>query len=171
VVFVNLVHNISPLLLAVLSYWLYKVALTRLEIVVLAVSFIGVSLIISGSLNENTKSTNNSDISNWQMVLPILCMIVIPINGACIGLTLREMREMNEMTLAAYIVLAMFVVYFPVIILGKGFAYLSMFDWVDWLIWVLLGVLSFSLQLARAVSIKYEEPAKVAVLNYFQPIV
>jgi drug/metabolite transporter (DMT)-like permease len=49
VVFVVLVQNISPLLLAVLSYWLYKVALSRLEAAVLAVSFIGVLILLSGS--------------------------------------------------------------------------------------------------------------------------
>jgi len=46
-----------------------------------------------------------------------------------------------------------------------------MFDWVDWLICGCLGLISFSLQIARALSVKYEEPAKVAVLNYFQPII
>jgi drug/metabolite transporter (DMT)-like permease len=52
VVFVVLVQNISPLLLAVLSYWLYKVALSRLELVILVVSFIGVLILLSGSMNS-----------------------------------------------------------------------------------------------------------------------
>jgi drug/metabolite transporter (DMT)-like permease len=51
VVFVVLVQNISPLLLAVLSYWLYKVALSRLEAAVLVVSFIGVLILLSGSMS------------------------------------------------------------------------------------------------------------------------
>lgn len=105
------------------------------------------------------------------MVLPTICMALIPINGACIGLSLRSMRDMNEMTLTAYIVLAMFVVYFPVTMAGKGFSFLAMFDWIDWSVCALLGFVSVYLQIARALSIKYEEPAKVAVLNYFQPII
>jgi drug/metabolite transporter (DMT)-like permease len=52
VVFVVLVQNISPLLLAVLSYWLYKVVLSRLEVVILVVSFLGVLILLSGSMNS-----------------------------------------------------------------------------------------------------------------------
>ncbi len=76
------------------------------------------------------------------MILPTLCMIVIPINGACIGLLMRSMREMSETTLAAYIVFAMFIVYFPVTIMSEGFTFLAMFDWIDWSVCILLGFTS-----------------------------
>ena len=51
VVFVVLVQNISPLILAVLSYGLYMVTFSRLEAAVLAVSFIGVLILLSGSMS------------------------------------------------------------------------------------------------------------------------
>jgi drug/metabolite transporter (DMT)-like permease len=110
-------------------------------------------------------------VSEGGRVLPTICMVMIPINGACIMLSLRSMRAMNEMTLAAYIVLAMFVVYLPFSMAGQGFDFLAMFDWIDWSVCGLLGFVSVFLQIARALSTKYEEPAKVAVLNYFQPII
>jgi drug/metabolite transporter (DMT)-like permease len=50
VVFVTLVQNISPLLLAVFSWYLHGVKLTKIELIVLTLSFIGVVIIISGNL-------------------------------------------------------------------------------------------------------------------------
>ena len=46
---VSLVSNISPLLVALFSYILYKVALQKLDIINLIISFIGVTLLITGT--------------------------------------------------------------------------------------------------------------------------
>ena len=47
-VLVSLVTNITPLLVALFSYFLYKVGLTRMDIANLILSFIGVAILISG---------------------------------------------------------------------------------------------------------------------------
>ena len=44
------------------------------------------------------------------------------------------------------------------------------FNITDWMISILLGFTSSSMQIVKAKSMKYEEPARLAVLNYFQPI-
>ena len=50
VVFVSIVNNISPLLIAFLSFILYKVALSYLDLSVLLISFAGVVILITGTL-------------------------------------------------------------------------------------------------------------------------
>jgi drug/metabolite transporter (DMT)-like permease len=91
----------------------------------------------------------------------------MPFNGASINLFLRQMRDMSEITLGAYIVFAMLVAYAPFVVVVYGLDYLKSFDSTDWMICVLLGFTSSSMQLAKSKSLKYEEPARLAVLNYF----
>jgi drug/metabolite transporter (DMT)-like permease len=169
VIFVTLVQNISPLLIALFSYLLYKVSLSRLDSLNLIISFTGVIILITGTLNGDASSEAQFSVS--ELIIPTICMILIPFNGACINLFLREMKDMNEITLAAYIIFAMFIIYFPIVIFAYDFTYLADFDWIDWLVCVLLGFTSVFLQITKALSVKYEEPAKTAVLNYFQPII
>jgi drug/metabolite transporter (DMT)-like permease len=47
-VLVSLVTNITPLLVALVSYFLYKVGLARMDIANLILSFLGVAILISG---------------------------------------------------------------------------------------------------------------------------
>ena len=47
-VLVSLVTNITPLLVALFSYFLYKVGLARMDIANLILSFLGVAILISG---------------------------------------------------------------------------------------------------------------------------
>jgi drug/metabolite transporter (DMT)-like permease len=81
------------------------------------------------------------------------------------------MRDLSELTLGAWIVTAMLILYLPIVVIFYGFSFLSSFNNVDWFICVLLGFTSSSLQIFMAKSTQYEEPARLAVLNYFQPIV
>jgi drug/metabolite transporter (DMT)-like permease len=48
-VFVSLVTNIAPLLVALFSFILYKIALQKVDILNLIISFLGVTLLITGS--------------------------------------------------------------------------------------------------------------------------
>ena len=48
-VYVALSSNFSPLITALLSYVMIKVPITRLDIQVLIISFIGVGILISGT--------------------------------------------------------------------------------------------------------------------------
>lgn len=106
------------------------------------------------------------------MIIPSILLILIPFNNAAINLFLRQMRDMSELTLGTYIVLAMFIVYLPSLIFGdRGISELKNFTTLDWATAVLLGFTSSSMQILKAKSLKYEEPARLAVLNYFQPII
>ena len=48
-VLVSLVTNITPLLVAVFSYFLYRVALSKMDIANLIISFFGVAILITGA--------------------------------------------------------------------------------------------------------------------------
>ncbi len=78
---------------------------------------------------------------------------------------------MNEITLGAYIIFAMFIVYAPIVTIFYGYSYLDNFNYADWIVCILLGFTSSFMQIVKALSVKYEEPARLAVLNYFQPII
>ncbi len=51
-VYISLVNTLGPLLIAVLSYFILRVALSKLDITILLVSFFGVIILITGTLNE-----------------------------------------------------------------------------------------------------------------------
>jgi drug/metabolite transporter (DMT)-like permease len=51
-VFVSLVQNISPLLIALFSYYFYRVGLSMHESWILLISFIGVIILVTGSFDE-----------------------------------------------------------------------------------------------------------------------
>ena len=126
-------------------------------------------MLIMGTLNFDGSSkvyvTNNS------LILPSLLLILIPFNAAALNLYLRQMRDMSEITIGVYTVMTMFFVYSPIVLLSEsGLSIVKTFNQTDWIISVLLGFTSSSMQIVKAKSAKYEEPARVAVLNYFAPI-
>jgi len=82
-VFVSLVQNLAPLLVALASFVLYKLPLTRLDTSVLLVSFFGVILLVTGGARSETISEN--EITNVAvMVLPILLFLLMPVNECSI---------------------------------------------------------------------------------------
>jgi len=104
-------------------------------------------------------------------VIPPLCLAVTPILTASVRLFTRELKTISEVTLSAYIVLAMMTFYLPAVCLFYGFGFLKVFSTLDWVITGLLGLTSSTLQIFMAKAAQYEEPARLAVLNYFQPII
>jgi hypothetical protein len=64
---------------------------------------------------------------------------MIPFNGAIVQLSLRKMKAMNEITLAAYIVSALFILSTPYVIIFVKMTSFSTFSWTDWTIMILLG--------------------------------
>jgi drug/metabolite transporter (DMT)-like permease len=52
-VLVSLVSNITPLLVALFSYILYRVGLSRMDIANLIISFIGVAILITGTKHQS----------------------------------------------------------------------------------------------------------------------
>lgn len=57
-VFVSLIYNLSPLLTALFSYFFYSIGLSRIDTLVLVLSFLGVVLLVTGSLTEENSATS-----------------------------------------------------------------------------------------------------------------
>lgn len=95
----------------------------------------------------------------------------MPFNGAIISIMLRGMRDMAEFTLSTYIIFTMLVVYLPIFLIFETTDVYYKFTLNDWFVSVLLGFTSSSMQLVRTKALKFEEPARLSILNYFQPII
>lgn len=169
VVIVTLVSNIGPLLIALFSFLLYKVSLSKLDVAILLVSFVGCIVLITGTLAPVKE--DGVEYSTSDLILPTVFLVLVPINNACLNLYLRSMRDMSEITLGSYIIYAMFLAYAPFTVAYYGLDFVSDFTPTDWGICVLLGFTGSFLQIVKALSLKYEEPARLAALNYFQPII
>ena len=63
----------------------------------------------------------------------------------------------------------MLVVFGPLILIQGG---QQSFDFtvLDWSLFVILGMMSSWVSICRSKSTQYEEPAKLAVISYFQPV-
>ncbi len=95
----------------------------------------------------------------------------MPFNGAIINIMLRGMRDMAELTLSTYIIFTMQLVYVPIFLVFETTDVYYKFTPSDWLISVIVGFTSSSMQLVRTKALKFEEPARLSILNYFQPII
>ena len=77
-VYVSIVANTAPLLIAFFAFLIYRERLTSLDIAVLLVSFLGVSVLITGSLEKETPSEET--VQTASIILPVILLIVLPFN-------------------------------------------------------------------------------------------
>jgi hypothetical protein len=137
------------LLIALFSRILFKVSLSTIDKLTLLISFCGVILLISGTVGVESSTeelSGTSKFSRNELIIPSILLIIIPFNGAAINLFLRQMRDLSEITLGVYIVMAMFVVYAPIVAFSdQGLSEVKNFNSTDWTISVLLGFTSSSM--------------------------
>ena len=82
-VFVSLVQNLAPLLVALTSYVLYKQALTHLDTSVLLLSFIGVIMLVTGGAKKS--NINEEQLANLVvMIVPTILLVLMPVNECCV---------------------------------------------------------------------------------------
>ena len=116
-VFVSLVSNIAPLLVALFSYILYKYALHNLYIINLILSFIGVAILITGAPEKSKNGENTSEstekISLAIQIVATVLLICIPINQCCMQLLLRNMRNLSEYSITSWLIIGMLVIFLP----------------------------------------------------------
>lgn len=164
-VITSLVQNTTPILVALLQWKLHKVHLSTIDKATLAFSFLGIIVLITGTMSKDSASSH--EFTFLQLIFPCICLILMPFNGAIMNVLLREMRDMAEFTLGTYIVLTMLIVYLPIFMFCETTDVYYKFTLNDWLVAVLLGFTSSSMPLARTKAMKYEEPARLNILNYF----
>lgn len=126
---VSLVQNLAPLLIALLSFYLFNVGLSRVEILALGCSFIGVIILLTGgkqSGDDELEDEQEEEMNTitLDMILPTVCLLVIPLNSAAIKLYLRQMRDISELTIGAYTTLSMFLIYSVIVIWFYSYSFL-----------------------------------------------
>jgi len=78
-VYVTLVANTAPLLIALFAFLFYSEKLTRLDVGILIASFFGVSVLITGSVEGENKQLGTLD-TTIALVVAIFLLIMIPFN-------------------------------------------------------------------------------------------
>jgi drug/metabolite transporter (DMT)-like permease len=105
------------------------------------------------------------------MVVPIIALLSVPIILSAVALLLRQLRKLNEYSVACYVALATFIGYGTAVLTsGDGLYLLWSFTFIDWIIVIGLGFSSTYVQFCISRAAQYEEPAKLAVVNYFQSV-
>jgi len=114
-VVVSLVTNLSPITIAILSYLVLKERLARIDVVILVVSFAGVIILILGSVKESRESHKQDEEYNSRMYWAFGALVFVPILAAVNAVNMRQMRELNENTVGAYMTFAMVAIYTPMV--------------------------------------------------------
>ena len=65
----------------------FKVGLAKHDLIILLISFVGVIVLITGTLSPT--SEESEEYSTTELIVPILCLIIMPFNAASINLFLR----------------------------------------------------------------------------------
>jgi drug/metabolite transporter (DMT)-like permease len=87
-VYVALVSNLGPLFTALCSYYYLKKGLSRLDQIILLISFVGVILLITGDVSKtNTLVDPNNETGNVSLVLPIFCVLMVPVLTGTLAIT------------------------------------------------------------------------------------
>lgn len=106
------------------------------------------------------------------MVFPTICLVTYPFMISTISLMMRTLRDINEFTLSIYIQFTAILIYAPIAFCQSDFSFSFMAPlggW-DWAIVVATGFSSTSVYLCLQKAAQYEEPAKLAFLNFFQSV-
>jgi drug/metabolite transporter (DMT)-like permease len=79
--------------------------------------------------------------------------------------------QLSDLTQGSYLAMSMVKIYLQVIFAtGKSFAFLGRFEYIDWAILIIQGLLNTYINICKVKSGQYEEPAKLATVGYFQLI-
>ena len=89
------------------------------------------------------------------------------------------MRNLNENSSTAWLVFGMMLVYLPIGLIQQSqietesdvFGFMTELNLLDW-VWVMaFGLASVLNMTTRAIAIQYEEPGRLAVINFFNPVI
>jgi len=150
---------------AVCSYFILSVGLSTEDTSVLVVSFCGVVILVLGD-----DSDEGEEMQGGSSIVAIVSLLILPFVSAAMAMTQRQMREVSEYTIGSYIAYAMVGVFGPLCLVKDEPSIVRAFQPLDWLLVLLLGAMSSWVSLFRSKSYQYEEPARLAVVNYFQPV-
>ena len=156
-VYISLTSTLVPVLTAIISYFHLRKGLNGIDIGVLAVSFVGVIVLIMGATDDSEEveeSVPAYSLPQASLIIPIIALVIQPFIGAMIPIMSWKIRSLHEYTISSYTSLSMFFLYgiLVVSVPGQGFEYLSNFMTFDWAVVGGLGISSSCVQIFRAKS-------------------
>jgi len=106
-VYVALSSNFGPLITALLSFLFLKVSISKLDIQILIISFIGVAVLIFGTPDQLQADiaieSNEIAISNVNITVSLVAMLAVPLLGATMAIIMRQIRKMSVITISSYL--------------------------------------------------------------------
>lgn len=145
-VYVGLCQNLGPLFTAVLSFFILKLALSRLNIVVLMVSLVGVFLIITGSSKADAQVVMEGD-SFLTTVVPYLTLVLFPVFDSIIFIASSLIKQVPSLAISFYYALSMLIVFSFVTMVNTGtfFSLFATFEAMDFILLLGTGFVSASI--------------------------
>lgn len=106
------------------------------------------------------------------LVLPITLMLCVPVLNSIITVLFAKMKGLSEFTVCSYQDFGLILLLGPgLLIFSKaGMSFFKYFDWVDYLFISAAGISSALVQIFRMKAVQHHDPARLAVLNYFQNV-
>lgn len=147
-VFVSLISNLTPLLTALLSLLLFKVGLSMLDTCILLLSFVGVTVLITGG---NKKTQPDLD-QNESLLVPTIMLILIPILSSSVTLFIRHLRAISEITVGSLMTFSILLIYGPLIYITDSYStkvILESFTINDYVLGILIGITSSIVQITK----------------------
>lgn len=162
-IYIGIAQNITPLVTIVMSYYMTGEVLKTSDIVMIFVTFAGVSLITIG-FNYDTASKNTHG------QVPLFAQVgafSIPFVLAFGNILMSTMKGLHENTVSLYINPTLAVVmYITMRQQGYDSSIFSTFDWLDWLLTVFFSINVVLVQTLKFMALQNEKPAKLGHFQY-----
>ena len=140
-VVVALTQNMAPLFTVLFSCMFFRIRIACFDVGILMVTFGGVVLMLSGIVDNSERENPTQDLVS--LIVPIVCLILMPILMAGNILLLRQLRKVNELTIATYMSLSMILFYTPIVYLsGQSLSFVYSLSYEDWVMVFIISVAS-----------------------------
>jgi drug/metabolite transporter (DMT)-like permease len=183
----SLIQNLTPILTAIFSHFMLKRGLTPFKILILILSFGGIVVMLTAKMEasvlvffdpdpdlggDDTFDLEDMQVITVSMVLPISLMLCVPVLNSIITVLFAKMKGLSEFTVCSYQDLGLIILLGPGLLIFSrtGVSFFRFFDWVDYLYISAAGISSAFVQIFRMKAVQHHDPARLAVLNYFQNV-
>lgn len=105
-------------------------------------------------------------------MIPLIALVVFPIFDSMIFISGSLIKSLHSLTVATYYSLAMNVTFIPLTFIQceNTFALLGSFLALDWTMLCVVSAISASISFMLHHAMKYKEPAKLALVDFFQAV-
>ena len=174
-VYISLIGYITPVVVVFMSYLTIGEQFKCLDLFLLLISFVGVCLIGIGFHDKHFKEHKDDEKADLANEAPPLWALIgcllLPLMSSTSRILLRTMNKMHENTTSLYnnpmIAIVMFIV---MTWQGHSLSYYCELKYFDYILFLFVSSNQVFNQVIKFLSMKYDEPGKVAHWDYFSSI-